>query len=160
MKAGRILLGVLIVMLTVMLVQFLEDKTYSNYKRGINVNINDTTGKLVCDAELDNPGTYVSNDGWAYFKVIVKNYDTNDVITDVPVEYNLVVKNVNGSGALYRVSTGSDVGTFGSTITTSNYQFTPGTKQTKEFIIEVKTEGQAAEDVDFDVDLNCYQISN
>ena len=156
----RFLVSIPIVVLIVMLVNFLEDKTYSNYKKGINVNINDTTGKMVCDSTLDNPGTYVSNDGWAYFIVTVKNYDTEDVTSDVPVEYNINVTNAEGSDALYRISTGTDVGTFADDTTSQNYQFTTGSKQTREFMVEVKTTGQAAEDVDFNVDLNCYQVSN
>ena len=159
----RFLISIPIVIAIVMLVNFLEDKTYAKYKKGINVNINDTTGKLVCDATLDNPGTYVSDDGWAYFKVIVKNYNTvddNNVVTDVPVEYYLDITNANSSYALYRVTYNNTTGSFGSNISTTHTTFAPGVAQTHEYIVEVKTTSQSAEDVDFNVDLNCYQVSN
>lgn len=158
----RFIISIPIVIAVVLLVTFLQDKTYSKYKKRINVNITDTTGNLICDAELDNPGTYVSEDGWAYFIVIVKNYDNKTLhadVTDVPFEYNLEVTNADGSSALYRYSTGSDVGIFASTSTTANYQFTETSRQTKEFVFEVKTTNQNAEDVDFVINLNCYQIA-
>ena len=155
----KFIVSVSIIAIVIMLVTFLQDNTYSKFKKGININITDTTGKLVCDATLDNPGTYVSDDGWAYFKVIVKNYDSNDVITDVPVEYYLDIKNSNGSNALYRVTTADETSIFMSPLTTSNYLFAAGEKQTNEFIIEVKTGAEDAEDVDFDVDLTCRQVS-
>lgn len=156
----RFIISIPIVIATVMLVNFLQDITYSNYKKGINVNIFDTTGGLICDASLDNPGTYVSDDGWSYFILTVRNYDNNGTVSDVPVEYSLDITNATGSNALYRYSTGSDVGTFANSVTTNRYQFTPGSMQTRDFIVEVKTNGQDAEDVDFNINLNCYQIAN
>lgn len=156
----RFIISIPIVILVVMLVTYLQDKTYSNYKKGIAVNITDTTGGLICDASLDNPGTYVSEDGWAYFVVTAKNYDSNNTISDVPLEYNLDITNAEGTNALYKVSTGSDIGIFASSVTTNNYQFTNSSMQTRNFIVEVKTNGQYAEDVDFNINLNCYQIAN
>lgn len=156
----RFIISIPIVIAVVMLVNYLQEITYSNYKRGINVNVLDTTGRLVCDAILDNPGTYVSDDGWAYFIITARNYDGNGNVSDVPIGYSLDITNATGSNALYKVSTGSDVGSFASSVTTNTYQFTGGTQQTKDFIVEVKTNGQEAEDVDFNISLNCYQISN
>lgn len=156
----RFLISIPIVIFIVMLVTYLQDKTYSNYKKGIVVNITDTTGGLICDASLDNPGTYVSDDGWAYFIVTAKNYDINNNVSDVPVEYNLNITNAEGSNALYKVSTESDIGIFASSVTTNNYQFTNNSMQTRNFIVEVKTNGQEAEDVDFNINFNCYQIAN
>ena len=155
----RFLISIPILIITVTIVTLLEGSSYSNYKKGMNVNINNKTGKLLCDATLDNPGNYVSADGWAYFKITAVNYDSNNV-SDVPVEFNLNIRNATGSSATYRVSTGSDVGTFGNNITTSNYQFEANTRQSRDFIIEVKTNSQNAEDIDFNVDFNCYQVAN
>ena len=154
----RFLFSIPILVIVIVLVTFLQDNTYSKYKKGITVNVNDTTGGLICDATLDNPGTYVSDDGWAYFIVTAKNYDTNDVVSDVPIEFNLDITNADGSSALYRYSTGEDVGTFASSVTTNNYEFAAKTKQSRNFMVEVKTDGSSAEDVDFKVDLNCSQI--
>ena len=156
----RFIISIPIVIAVVMLVNYLQEITYSNYKRGISVNILDTTGGLVCDATLDNPGTYVSDDGWAYFIITARNYDGDNNISDVPAAYSLDITNATGSNALYRVSTGNEVGLFSSSVTTNTYQFVGGTQQTKDFIVEVKTEGQDAEDVNFNISLNCYQITN
>ena len=119
----KYLIGIPIVVIVVSLVTFLQNRTYSNYKKGITVNISDTTGGLICNADLDNPGTYVSEDGWAYFIINVKNYDNNDVVSGVPVEYYLDITNSSGSNALYRYSTVGDIGSFSNSITTNNYQF-------------------------------------
>ena len=156
----RFIVSIPIVILVIMLVTYLQDKTFSNYKKGITINISDTTGGLICDASLDNPGTYVSDEGWAYFIVTAKNYDISNNISNVPVEYNLDITNASGSNALYKVSTGSDIGIFASSVTTNNYQFTTNSMQARNFIVEVKTDGQDAEDVDFNINLNCYQIAN
>ena len=72
---------------------------------------------------------------------------------------------INGSYTVTATSTGYDNTTINpSSVSivegTNTYQFTGGTQQTKDFIVEVKTNGQEAEDVDFNISLNCYQISN
>ena len=114
---------------------------------------------MICDATIDNPGTYISNDGWAYFKVIVKNYDTSGNITKVPIQYNLTVSNQTGSTALYRyLDAAGNSNSFINTFTTRNYTFTTGSQQSQVINIEVRTDSMTSEDVDFAVDLNCYQI--
>lgn len=135
-------------------------KTYSRYNKNVNVNVSTTSAKMICDATIDNPGTYISNDGWAYFKVIVKNYDTSGNITQVPIQYNLTVSNQAGSTALYRyLDASGNSNTFSSSFTTRNYIFQPGSQQTQTINIEVRTDSMTSEDVDFNVDLNCYQVA-
>ena len=140
-------------------VSYIPDKTFSRYTKNGSVNITTTSADMICDVIVDNPGTYISNDGWAYFKLIVKNYDTNNNITKVPIQYNLTVSNQTGSSAEYRYLDGSGYSnSFTNTFTTRNYTFTPGTQQTQIINVEVKTNSMSSEDVDFAVDLNCYQI--
>ena len=154
----KIIISVFAVVIVITIVIFLQNKTYSKYKKGININIQDKTGSLVCDASLDNPGTYVSDDGWAYFIVTVKNYDSDDKVSEVPVEYNINVKNATGSNATYRYSTdGSETSNFSDNLITNNYNFTTNSKQTRDIIVEVKTSSTYSEDIDFDIDVNCYQ---
>lgn len=155
----RFIISIPLALAIVMLVNYLQEITYSNYKKGININISDTTGGLICDATLDNPGTYVSDDGWAYFIITVKNYDADNTISDVPVAYSLDITNASGFDALYRVSTGSEVGLFSSSVTTNRHTFTNTSKQTRDYMVEVKTNGSSAEDVQFNVNLNCYQVA-
>lgn len=150
---------ILILLIVISIFPFLNNKTYSKYKKNINVNINTDSANLICDAEIDNPGTYISTDGWAYFKIIVKNYNTNNIITQVPIQYNLNITNQDGSSAFYRyLDANGNTGDFLSSITTRNYSFTPGSKQSQVINIEVKTNSMISEDVDFKVDLNCYQV--
>ena len=77
----------LLILATLFLIFISIRETYSEYKEDMNIKINSTAADFICDAEIDNPGTYISNEGWAYFKVIIKNYDNNDNITKVPVQY-------------------------------------------------------------------------
>ena len=135
-------------------------KTYSKYNKSVNINVSTTSAQMVCDATVDNPGTYISNDGWAYFKVIVKNYDVNGNITQVPIQYNLTVSNQTGSTALYRyLDASGNSNTFASTFTTRNYIFQSNTQQSQVINIEVRTDSMTSENVDFAVDLNCYQVA-
>jgi len=140
-------------------VSYVPDKTFSRYTKNGGVNITTTSANMICDATIDNPGTYISNDGWAYFKVIVKNYNTSGTITQVPMQYNLTISNQTGSNAVYRYLDGAgNSNNFEGTFTTRNYSFTTGTQQSQVINVEVKTDSMTSEDVDFKVDLNCFQV--
>ena len=140
-------------------VSYVPDKTFSRYTKNGGVNITTTSANMICDATIDNPGTYISNDGWAYFKVIVKNYNTSGTITQVPMQYNLTISNQTGSNAVYRYLDGAGKSNnFEGTFTTRNYSFTTGTQQSQVINVEVKTDSMTSEDVDFKVDLNCFQV--
>ena len=157
----RFLISIPLVIVIVMFVTILSnsfEKTYSNYKKNVNININDTTGNLVCDATLDNPGTYVSDDGWAYFRIIIKNYNS-EKISEVPVEYNVNITSTNNANAYYRYSIDDYTSEFASSILTNNYQLAADSQQTKEIIVEVKTDSKASDNVGFNVDVNCYQTT-
>lgn len=134
-------------------------KTYSKYKKKIDVEVNTNTANLICDAEIDNPGTYISTDGWAYFKVIVKNYDANKKVSQSPIQYKVNVTNKDGSSAVFRYldEGGYSNDTFVSDLTTKNYKFSADEAQDQEINIEVKTDSMASEKVDFKVSVDCYQ---
>jgi len=135
-------------------------KTYSRYNKQVNVNVSGTSADIKCDATIDNPGTYISDNGYAYFRIIVKNYDTNENITTVPIQYNLTVSNQEGSTATYRyLDAAGNSNEFASTFTTRNYTFQNVAQQSQVINIEVKTDSATSEDVDFTVDLNCYQMA-
>ena len=158
MKKARLLI-ILVVLVLALFCYTGLNPTYSRYKKDIDVNVTTTSADMICDATIDNPGTYISNDGWAYFKVIVKNYDTSGNITKVPIQYNLTVSNQIGSTALYRyLDAAGNSNSFINTFTTRNYTFTTGSQQSQVINIEVRTDSMTSEDVDFAVDLNCYQI--
>ena len=150
----------LLILATLFLIFISVRETYSEYKKDINVKINSTAADFICDAEIDNPGTSISNEGWAYFKVIIKNYDNNDNITKVPVQYNLSISNHSDSKALYRyLDASGNSNNFVDTFTTRNYTFSTDAKQSQVINVEVRTDSMTSENVNFKVDLNCYQIS-
>ena len=149
----------ILVLVAFIFVSYIPDITFSRYTKSHSVNITTTSADIICDATIDNPGTYISNDGWAYFKVIVKNYNTSGNITPLPIQYNLTVSNQSGSSAVYRyLDASGNMNNFESTFTTRNYTFTTGSRQSQIINIEVKTDSMTSEDVDFLVDLNCYQV--
>ena len=150
----------LLILATLFLIFINVRETYSEYKKDMDVKINSTAADFICDAEIDNPGTYISNEGWAYFKVIIKNYDEEDNITKVPVQYNLSISNQQTSKALYRyLDASGNSNSFVDTFTTRNYTFSTESKQSQVINVEVRTDSMTSENVDFKVDLNCYQIS-
>ena len=158
MKKARLLI-ILVVLVLALFCYAGLNPTYSRYKKDIDVNITTTSANMICDATIDNPGTYISNDGWVYFKVIVKNYNTSGTITQIPIQYNLTVSNQTGSNAVYRYLDGAgNSNNFEGTFTTRNYSFTTGTQQSQVINVEVKTDSMTSEDVDFKVDLNCFQV--
>lgn len=159
MKKKVIAILSMIMILTIAFFVGFTHNTYSNYRKNINVDISTDSADLICDADIDNTGTYISNDGWAYFKVIIKNYDSNNNISQVPIQYNLNVTNQSGSFAVYRYldASGNSSG-FLSDLTTRNYKFSADSKQNQTINIEVKTDSMERENVDFKVNLKCYQI--
>lgn len=160
MKRKRLITASILLVFAIIPTLIYVNVSYSKYKKGVNITTSTTTAELICDATLDNPGTYVSDKGFAYFKVIVKNYDTSNNITKVPMEYNLNITNQDGSDALYRYhDANSNTGGFLASVTTGNYLFSTSSKQSQEFIVEVRTDSTSIEEVDFSVNLSCYQIA-
>ena len=156
MKKFRLFMVVVTIMVLFSCLNF--NQSYAKYQNDIDVNVTTTTADMICDATVDNPGTYISSDGWAYFKVTVKNYDTSGNVTKVPIQYNLTVSNQNGSTAYYRyLDASGNSNSFANTFTTRNYTFAPNTQQSQVINIEVRTDSAMSEDVDFAVDVNCYQ---
>lgn len=146
------------ILIAFVFISCVPDKTFSRYTKNGNVNITTTSADMICDASIDNPGTYISNNGFAYFKVTIKNYNTSGDITEVPIQYNLTVSNQTDSSAVYRyLDTSGNSNDFESTFTTKNYAFKIGTKQSQVINVEVKTDSTESEEVDFKVDLNCFQ---
>lgn len=159
MRSKKVLILILLLMGFV-ISEFSDlNPTYSRYKKDIDVNVTTTSADMICDAEIDNPGTYISTDGWVYFKVIVKNYNASNEISKIPVQYNLTISNQNGSNALYRyLDAAGNSNEFINTFTTRNYKFSANTKQSQVINVEVRTDSMESENVGFKVDLNCYQV--
>lgn len=151
----KVLLGILIIMF----ISIIGKDTYSKYKASFTVNVNTTSAEMICDAEVDNPGTYFSTDGWAYFKIIVKNYDSNNNITKVPIQYRVKVSNKNGSNAYYKYfDQYGNTNDFVEQFTTRNYKFSESAMQSHVINVEVKTDSLNSESVGFNVDVDCFQI--
>lgn len=160
MKRKRLITASILLVFAIIPTLIYVNESYSKYKKGVNITTSTTTAELICDATLDNPGTYVSDKGFAYFKVIAKNYDSNNNITKVPIEYHLNITNQEGYEASYRYLDASGYkSSFLQDQTTNDYTFSTTSKQSQEFIVEVRTDSTSIEEVDFSVNLSCYQIA-
>ena len=139
---------------------FVGGYSYSRYTKDVNVNIEDTTGKLICNLEVDDT-IYISNKGYAYFKVTIKNYDENENITNTDIKYQLEIKNKEGATVtgsyrwLDQYGYSNDV--FEEVATTREYEFTKNGKETHLINVEVKTEQDKSEKVDYELNLTCTQ---
>lgn len=76
--------------------------SYAIYRKGVEINVSTTTGRIMVDVELDNPGTYVSEEGNAYFYVNIKNYNSEGTLTDVRYSCDVEIKNQSASSGYYK----------------------------------------------------------
>ena len=76
--------------------------SFAIYRKGVEINVTTGTGKIMVDVELDNPGTYVSQDGNAYFNINIKNYNSEGILTDVKYACDVTIKNQNSSNGYYK----------------------------------------------------------
>lgn len=138
---------------------FSVSKSFANYTSNKEVYIESTSGNLICDVEIDNPGTYYSSSGYAYFRLIVKNYDANGNITEVPIRYTITVENQSGSLGYYKYldESGYSSDSFESTMTTRNYTFGTSAKEEQVINIEIKSDSDVSEQIDFLTKLYCVQ---
>lgn len=152
-----------IIILTIILILISITITYAIYVNEINVTYKNTTGKMICDIEIDKNESYKIN-GISYFLVKVKNYETdssgNQKLTAVDIEYNLTIKNKsNSKGVFIWQKEDENIGTnlYLETVTTSTCTFD---KTAKEHVykIFVKTTNETSPDnIDIDVELNAVQ---
>ena len=128
-------------------------KTYANYKSAVKVNVHGTSGKIECNASIDS-NSYVSDNGYAAFKVTVTNYNGSK-LTNVPFKYKLTVENNNSTVGNYRF----DDSSFSKKLVTDYKTFGASTEESEEFLIEVKADTNVAQTVNYKVTLDCYQIN-
>lgn len=158
MKIKTLVILSIFIIIAFISINSFSTSTYSNYKKEFNVDVNTHSEDIICNVEIDNPNTYISKDGWAYFKVIVKNYDEDNNITKVPIKYNVAVTNEKESNASYRyLDSFGNKNDFSKELITQDYTFKADEKKEQTINIEVKTNSMKSEQVNFKVDVNCYQ---
>lgn len=150
---------VIILSLTIVLIISLTINTYSRYASSGNVHINDITGNVKCSLEITNTGNDFSSNGYAQFRIKVKNTDEKGNLSKTPLSYYLVISNTNNLGKFkYIDSLGNGNIDFLERITTKTYTFRSDHLEVEQINVEVKTDAFVSEQVDFNVDLYCNQI--
>ena len=145
----------IIILFFAIMICLVVTRIYAKFKSQINVNVTTTSGSITCDAIVDNPGTYVNEDGVPYFKIYVRNYD-NDKRTTVPFQYKLTITNNTGSTGKYRINSSDS---FTDTIETSTYTFGNSTNQEQEIDVQAITVNKSKENLSFNINLSCSQIA-
>lgn len=155
----------IIIFLIIFIVFSLTRFVYAKYINNINVDYKATSGEMICNIDVDKNDSYVVN-GIPYVIVTVKNYDENNNITAVNVDYSLTIKNkdgFNGTYILQRINkddnTKYDDGTkvYAEQVTTNTYSFGNSNKEENQFKVFVKSSLNSYEDLNFDIEVDSVQ---
>ena len=85
----------IIIFLFTILLSIFATVAYAAYVNSIFVQYSAVSGKMICNINVEKNESYIIN-GIPYIIVTVKNYDENDNITSVDVEFSLTIKNKDG----------------------------------------------------------------
>ena len=138
---------------------------YASYVNKIFVNYETVSGEMICNIDVDKNDSYKIN-GIPYVIVTVKNYDKDDNITAVELNYSLTIKNKDDSKGTYiwqKISKQDEgkfedgINEYGTQESTATYYFGNEKKEEDKFKIFIKTSSQSYEDVNFNIELNSAQ---
>lgn len=85
----------IIIFLFTILLSIFATVAYAAYVNSIFVQYSAVSGEMICNVNVEKNESYITN-GIPYIIVTVKNYDENDNITSVDVEFSLTIKNKDG----------------------------------------------------------------
>ena len=127
-------------------------KTYSYFTTKFNVNVSSDGSNIICDAEIQSvPDSEKNIFGYSEFKVVVKNYDSSNNLTNEPFNYVLTFEGVNSPNAQfgYNNEFPNDLSISG---TLSNIGQTD-----KSYTIQVKSSNGLSENINYKAKLKCTQ---
>ena len=155
----------IIIFLFTILLSIFATVAYAAYVNSIFVQYSAVSGKMICNVNVEKNESYIIN-GIPYIIVTVKNYDENDNITSVDVEFSLTIKNKDGEHGTFiwqKINEDDNskydegTSTYLGQTTTNIYSFGNEKKEEKKFKIFIKSEQSSQEELDFDVELNSTQ---
>ena len=153
------------VFLFTILLSIFATVAYAAYVNSIFVQYSAVSGKMICNINVEKNESYIIN-GIPYIIVTVKNYDENDNITSVDVEFSLTIKNKDGEHGTFiwqKINEDDNskydegISTYLGQTTTNIYSFGNEKKEEKKFKIFIKSEQSSQEELNFDVELNSTQ---
>lgn len=155
----------IIIFLFTILLSIFATVAYAAYVNSIFVQYSAVSGEMICNVNVEKNESYIIN-GIPYIIVTVKNYDENDNITSVDVEFSLTIKNKDGEHGTFiwqKINEDDNskydegTSTYLGQTTTNIYFFGNEKKEEKKFKIFIKSEQSSQEELNFDVELNSTQ---
>ncbi len=155
----------IIIFLTLIVAIIFANIAYASYVNKISAKYETLSGEMICNIDVDKNDSYKVN-GIPYVIVTVKNYDKNDNITAVAVDYSLTIKNkedCNGTYIWKKVDEQdenkfeSGISEYASQGSTDIYSFGNEKKEEDKFKIFIKTASKDYENVKFNIELNSTQ---
>ena len=133
--------------------------TYSLYKKDFNVVANTTTGDIYCSATIDSSNSYISDDGYRYFIVNVKNTNSQNTVSKLPIKYNINVTNAQGYDEMYRLTDEVGIQTdFSTNPSLENYVLLNSSQEGDNIIVEILSE-TSNKNITYNVTVNCDQYT-
>jgi hypothetical protein len=130
--------------------------TFTMYRETTKVSVSTKSGELIYDVILDSDESYLDDDKNApYFLVTVKN-NKNNFLTDVNFDYELVIKNKDGSTGLFSYINDNNVETTPVNTLTLNGSFVRALEQSKTYKVYIRSSESSESTVEYDVD---YEIT-
>lgn len=138
---------------------------YASYVNNISVKYSTISGEMICNIDVDKNDSYVVN-GIPYVIVTVKNYDMDNNITSVDIDYNLTIKNKDGYNGTYIWQKINDVdntkydegtNSYSEQVITKTYSLGNKNKEKEKFKIFIKSSLESYEDLGFNIELNSIQ---
>ena len=138
---------------------------YAAYVNNISVKYSAISGEMICNIDIDKNDSYVVN-GIPYVIITVKNYDTDNNITAVDVDYSLTIKNKDGYNGTYIWQKINDVditkydegtNSYSEQVITNTYSLGNKNKEEKKFKVFIKSSLESYEDLGFNIELNSIQ---
>ena len=155
----------IIIFLFTILLSIFATVAYAAYVNSIFVQYSAVSGEMICNVNVEKNESYIIN-GIPYIIVTVKNYDENDNITSVDVEFSLTIKNKDGEHGTFiwqKINEDDNskydegISTYLGQTTTNIYSFGNEKKEEKKFKVFIKSEQSSQEELNFDVELNSTQ---
>ena len=138
---------------------------YASYVNNISVKYSTISGEMICNIDVDKNDSYVVN-GIPYVIVTVKNYDMDNNITSVDIDYNLTIKNKDGYNGTYIWQKINDVdntkydegtNSYSEQVIIKTYSLGNKNKEEGKFKIFIKSSLESYEDLGFNIELNSIQ---
>ena len=149
----------------IIIVLIFANIVYASYVNNISVKYSTISGEMICNIDVDKNDSYVVN-GIPYVIVTVKNYDIDNNITSVDIDYNLTIKNKEGYNGTYIWQKINDVdntkydegtNSYSEQVITNTYSLGNKNKEEKKFKIFIKSSLESYEDLGFNIELNSIQ---